>query len=265
MTHITFHTPTDTAAVAGTERHHTHLLLHRLAHAAMSPLHLRERYGPLVPSDAHLDIVRPEGWARAFATWWQTWGPTDQPLTVEGVGTLTPWDLTLNTAMALGSDPIELLARVHGTCELHGWVAGEHREFLADVIEVGLADRVLRAGQGWEAAARLLEDSDTTPVVMSYSVSGGFPNPHVAGFPIEPGEDSDRWMMRWEALDVEERWHGCMAALRAANTQGPVPLRIDPEEWGLTRFGCPAWSVLDVEAWLDARPQLWAPAGGDGP
>lgn len=267
MTTITFHTPAGAAQVAGSERHHAHLLIHRLTHAAMAPQHLRERYRALVPPKAHLDIIKPEGWARMFSNWWQTWGaPDDLPLTVPGVGTLSPWDLSLNTAIVLGSDPLELMARVHGTCELHGWVDGEHRAFLADVVAMGLADKLLRHGQGWEAVLQLLEDSDSTPVVMSYSGSAGFPDPNLAGFPIDPEETPDQWVARWEALPVDDQWQACMAALRAAAAlTGPVPLQIDPEEWGLDRFGCPGWSVLELEAWLDERPHLWMPAAEGGP
>jgi hypothetical protein len=39
----------------------------------------------------------------------------------------------LNTTLAIGSDPLKLYARLHGQCEVHTFVEGKNRNWLADI------------------------------------------------------------------------------------------------------------------------------------
>jgi hypothetical protein len=42
--------------------------------------------------------------------------------------------LSLNTMIRSGGDVFKLMAKLHGQCEIHAWVAGEHRKWLAEII-----------------------------------------------------------------------------------------------------------------------------------
>jgi hypothetical protein len=44
---------------------------------------------------------------------------------------------------------VRFLARLHGQCEVHGWVAGKNRAWLADIIETGRETAILRDDMGW--------------------------------------------------------------------------------------------------------------------
>jgi hypothetical protein len=79
--------------------------------------------------------------------------------------------LALNTALVVGSDPLRLSARVHGSCEIHGWVDGPNRSWLAHVVEEGLASGVLRRAhqtqyENWPGVVALLRSTSRTAVVM---------------------------------------------------------------------------------------------------
>jgi len=131
------------------------------------------------------------------------------------------WDLfttQLNTAAVFGGDAMRFVARVHGQCEIHGYVEGPDRTWLAEIIDEGLDLGILRQetqgyGRGWEDVAQLLRRRSDLPVVMSYSVCDSFP-------PRDPEKDEQ---MSWEAG---------IAALRAR-----PGLRMDPEDWATFRFG----------------------------
>ena len=80
--------------------------------------------------------------------------------------------------------PLRLSARVHGSCEIHGWVDGPNRAWLADVVEEGLASGVLRYAyqtqyENWPGVVALLRRTSRPPVVMAYSVTESFPNPYL--------------------------------------------------------------------------------------
>lgn len=124
-------------------------------------------------------------------------------------------DLALNTALAVGSDPIKLAAKIHGWCEAHAWVDGPDRAWLAEIIDEGLAVGVYRRGiwyadqpdtprdkwssQGWEEVQAHLRSRDDEPCVMSYSVCDQFPNRHTAAW--EPPPMPDDWAPSWADTD----------------------------------------------------------------
>lgn len=157
-------------------------------------------------------------------------------------------NVRLNTALMAGSDAIALAAKIHGSCEIHGWVDGPDRKWLADLIDDGLQAGIYRHGiwyehipggerkwsdQGWGDVTALLRETDDGPVVMSYSATDGFPNHEAAG--MEPGEFDD--------LHEAERWLRSVDGLR---TQQPW-LRIGPDTLRAVTFG-PAVTVYDLLA-----------------
>jgi hypothetical protein len=121
--------------------------------------------------------------------------------------------VALNTALVAGSDVIALAAKIHGWCESHGWIDGPDRKWLADLIDEGLRCGIYRAGlwyyepggkrkwsdQGWEDVTALLRETDDGPVVMSHSVTDGFPNLDIAEW--DPVVDAG-WMPEWAADDA---------------------------------------------------------------
>lgn len=121
-------------------------------------------------------------------------------------------NLEANTALAAGSPPVALAAKLGHWGEQHAWVEGPDRAWLADTIQQGLDAGIYRHGiwyatqpdgpsdkwadQGWDEVLTLLRTGDDQPVVTSYSVCDGFPNPGVAGWnpDVDPG-----WAPDWAA------------------------------------------------------------------
>jgi hypothetical protein len=129
---------------------------------------------------------------------------------------LDNFELQLNTVLALGSNPLCLFARLHAQCEIHAWVEGPDRAWLADVIQQGLDAGLCRDGMGWDKVQELLRSGAEHPVVTSYSVTDGFPNQYVAGW-VGPRDDEgeplneDAW---YDDHTDDERWDLAMAGLR---------------------------------------------------
>jgi hypothetical protein len=148
------------------------------------------------------------------------------------------FETTLNTAVVMGSDHIRLLAKLHGQCEIHAYVEGPNRAWLADIIEQGIKDKVLRVWEkdfygGWPAVVELLRSRDDEPVVTSYSVTEQFPNRFVAS---EHGSwdatlDNDRW---YDLSDAEQ-WQFAMDGLRKQNES--AHLEIKPETFAQQGYG----------------------------
>lgn len=150
------------------------------------------------------------------------------------------FETVLNTVIATGSPALCLLAVIHGSCEIHGWVDECDRAWLADVISQGRADNILRPEQGWENVAEHLRNGDGGPIVMSYSVTAEFPNRHVAGW--EGAEDN------WYDLGSDEQWRMGVAGLK----KSPYRHRqITPEN--LTRQGFTTgkslWDAVQSPEW----------------
>jgi len=155
--------------------------------------------------------------------------------------------IALNTALVLGSDPVKLCARLHGQCEMHCYVEGPNRAWLADIIEQGQAIRLLRDDMGWEGVITLLRSRDDGPVVCSYSVTEGFPNAGIvidAGlWPWTVGAGTTPDYDAWYTLDGAEQWRLGVAALRQQNEHAPQELT--PDTWGDFHFHN-GWTALDV-------------------
>lgn len=276
MSRVYFTSPSGEAELRGSERAYAGSVTNDLA---LSQLRLdrgfspdpRSRYGRLLPSGHYLEVVKDEFFANSFRTWWQVGdlGDRDGFLPIPEART-TPWEITLNTAIFCGNDAIELLARIHATCEIHGWFEGEHRAWMADIMQGGREANILRPNQGWEEVIEFLRSRDDEPVVMSYSVCDGFPNEYLAREagvwtrpePVKPegwsdedwnelDEDSKHdYAESWYKLSEDEQWDLCMKALREHWT-GRVD--IHPDMWSKRGFGGGdrPWTVFDLEAWLD--------------
>jgi hypothetical protein len=70
-----------------------------------------------------------------------------------------------NSIAALGSSPLVLMARIHDSCELHGYFRAEHWPWLADTIEEGLEVGIMRrwvfgecTACGWMANRSLTDE-----------------------------------------------------------------------------------------------------------
>lgn len=83
--------------------------------------------------------------------------------------------VALNTAIAVGNDPVRVMARIHGLCEIHGWIANGHRHWFANVIEQGITDKVFRdlPERGFRGLCDWIRQAEGD-VVMSYSVCDTF-------------------------------------------------------------------------------------------
>lgn len=199
---------------------------------------------------------------------------------VAGVS-LGPSSVSLNTALALGSDPVRLAAKIHGWCEVHAWIDGPDRAWAADIIQQGLDVGVYRRGfwfvdgindtgrpadehpsrkwssQGWEEVQALLRERDDEPVVMSYSVCDQFPSER--WHPEWPGREVEKWGdyteaeqeavtafgERWyETLEADPGgvWDACVGRLRERSWG-----RISPETLGRETFG-PGVTIYDLFA-----------------
>lgn len=147
-------------------------------------------------------------------------------------GRITPDELLLNTAVVAGSDAVALLTRIHAHCEVHAWVDGADREWLAGVVEAGREGNVLRPGGNWEELSSFLR-AGTKPVVMSASIGDTFPTQEYAQFdPTEvpehapcvetaEAEGCDPFELEscthedaWYDLSNEERWERALRGLQ---------------------------------------------------
>jgi hypothetical protein len=139
--------------------------------------------------------------------------------------------LALNSAIQWGNRAVQLAAKLHGQCEIHCYVEGEDRAWLADLIEEAVACDVLRGDvwgyDGWAEVARLLREDAAAPVVTSYSVCDTFPNPSFIpdGIEIDPDDDG-RWEA-WSRIEPEKQWEYAMAKLRAVSGLRLSPERLD--------------------------------------
>lgn len=230
MSRIYFHSEDGTAGLRGSERAHMGWLCGRLFLASIGsiwdtkedPSWLRK----YVPPD-HYALNPRLDFKNSIDTWLSV-GQGD--LIIEGQA-VSVFSLALNTACMMGNNAIKLCARLHGQCEIHSYVEGPNRAWLADMIEVGRKQNIFRSDMGWEAIVELLRSSDAKPVVTSYSVTEQFPNADVAVAGglwelTEEERETGDWD-RWYDLPREEQWRLAMTALRAKEGW----LELKPEGW----------------------------------
>jgi hypothetical protein len=118
------------------------------------------------------------------------------------------FETVLNTILAMDSDIMSLMCKIWGNCESHGWFPPEDHEFFAMVMQQGLDRHILRSDKGWESVIEMFNAGLEDPIVMSYSVTEGFPNAELAG---KDYEEEEEW---WETTTPAEQWDVCMAALK---------------------------------------------------
>jgi hypothetical protein len=229
MSRVYFHSPSATAHLSGAERANAGFMIDKIG---LSLLRALDPYSADVawmgrcvePSPGDLSDPRN---LRHLATHLRFGGDV---AFVAADGTRHGvWTVLLNTAMRVGSRPMKFLARMHAQCEIHGWVEGRNRAWLAKIVDQGLKDRLYREGMGWDEVRTLLRARDDEPVVMSYSVCMQFPNESAAGFEAPEDDEGEAW----DALPTEEQWRLGMEGLRA---QGGG-LELKPEWFDDYHFG----------------------------
>lgn len=135
------------------------------------------------------------------------------------------FELQLNTALSMGANFIQLAARLHGQCEVHAYVEGKNRKWLAEIIKKGRASKFYRDGMGWEMVIKLLESDHTTPIVTSYSDCRSFPNSTIAGYP-------DNNSKAFPLLPRERQWELALKVIRQPHSG----LELKPEDWDDNHF-----------------------------
>lgn len=201
MSRIYFHSKDNLAELAGAERHFMSHVIGNIAVAAVSHLldewrESKSVFRSVVPSWAQSS----EGdFEKAFRL-----------VSQRGeMGGHNVFALQMNTVMRTGNDVLKLMCRLHGQCEVHAYVEGPNRAWLAGLIERGMKSHLFRTGAGWESVVALLREDNTTAVVTSFSVTDWFPHyeeqswdeameelrigPHGKGLEMKPENWEDYW------------------------------------------------------------------------
>lgn len=255
MSRVYFHTPTGGAELLGSERAYAGNLCSRLLWAALNPSSFHaDDWQRLLPAGSYVKPLRRDEpgdglrWQRDLQLWLSSFDERAGLRLPDGTA-VNLFDLALNTVVAMRSPVLTLLAHLHGQCEIHGWVDGPDRAWLAEIIRAGLDEKVLRADMGWDDVVALLEAGDDAPVVTSYSVCERFPNAIAADWtpPAHAGggEDGEPNWDAWYDLPTEKQWELGMHELRREE-QG---LQWSPARWG-RGFGdnITGWDVAAVIA-----------------
>lgn len=185
-------------------------------------------------------------------------------------------NVVLNTALAVGSDPIRFAAK------LAGWdfclIEGSERSWAAGIIDAGLAGGMFRRSlgprddMGWPRLAEFLRSNDTDAVVTHHSTGDSFPDQYIADWtaPELPADwrpawalDSDKGRAEWDEMDPEkqastrndhqsdqwyelpdsEQWSLALAGLRSSRPW----CRLAPDTLGAITFG-PGVTIYDLLA-----------------
>lgn len=217
MSRVYFHSPSDgTAELRGSERAHMRLLAYDLAFACFHTDFMRDN-DPLfasVPPSVGLYSSQGDRFRQRFRTWLSV---GEGGFLVDGLN-IDKDDLVLNTALAIGGDPLRLFVRLHAQCEIHTWVEGPDRAWLAGIIGEGLGTGIMRPHQGWDDVQRLLLRRDDEPVVTSFSGTDTFPSVNLAGWDEEPDD--------WYDVPADVQWTRAMEGLRKIKG-----LRLNPQRW----------------------------------
>jgi hypothetical protein len=234
MSRIHFHSPSDTLDIAAMERYHADFVCRDMLWQALGD------------ENEAVDLLRPylpDFWKRSdardvklFLNGSPSFG--GGILNIEG-HELSVWNMGLNTALANGSDAVRLLARLHAQSEIHCWVDGPNRNWMADIIAAGRSEGVMREDMGWEELADFLRTRDDEPVVCSYSVCEGFPNygmlpeSHRLKKREANREDIDDIIDAYYRMRWQTQWKLCMGELRTRTGL----LEMKPEGWESYHFG----------------------------
>ncbi|MEI5520686.1 hypothetical protein WB388_08730 [Streptomyces brasiliscabiei] len=288
MSRIYFHSPTRDAELRGSERAWLAGLADDLA-VGMLALHHTDRVQRLIGLAAPDHYItrhaqdHPNGMplATAYRLAFLHDHSHTAPIIQHRGHRIDAFDVVLNTACLLGNDQVKLAARLHSQCEIHAWVDGPNRTWLADIMQAGLDHGIYRRGlpypadpghgrpepvsvsQGWEDVITLLRERDDEPVVTSFSVTDQFPTSSVGDWmPPWPEDVPKDWRElteeqqaqrrerqdAWYELDSAEQWRISMDGLRSS----PGGMELRPDDWAGFRFGSGV-TALDLLAhdWED--------------
>ena len=247
MSYVAFHSPSGRAQVLGSERAFASGLINDMALGLITPRdqHDVDQLLELIPAGHYLrqrpqsPLLLPQ-WVSRFQMTWSV----ELPLSW-GNRRFDAWTCSLNTALALGNDPVRFLARLEAQCEMHCWVDGPDRDWLAGLIEEGRRLGVYRAAAGWEEAVTLLRSRADEPVVLSHSSGEGFPSISASDWEPPPlaGQDDELDWDAWYEIPDAEQWEICMAWLR----RQPGRLQLTPDGWSEYHFSH-GLTVFDLTA-----------------
>ena len=210
MSYISFESREGDVLIGGRERARMTLLVNDVAWALESRGHPFRQ-----PADDERERVRYAG------------------MRVDNLGERLGW------VCLIGDDVTKLIAHIHGQCEIHGWVHPEDGDWFAGLVEQAVERGLLgeddRNNYGsWADVAELARRS-TSPLVTSYSVSRGWPEPDAIargrpdlfnpiGALVESGDDA--LCEAWDALAADEQQRIADEAIAS------VAPRWHPAEWG---------------------------------
>ena len=232
MSRIYFHSEDETAEVRGSECAHLGVTCSRITWSVFKSV--AEDWGErkallrkLFPPGHY--VLECDGFTEAARIYLSV----GQGPLILGGKEINLFSLRLNTAHYMGSNPVRLAARLHGQCEIHAYVEGPNRGWLASIIREGREFKFFRDDMGWESVVALLESDDATPVVTSYSVCESFPNAGIAKFDCPILADGELDWDAWYEVSRAERWAMAMAGLRSSGGG----LEMKPETWDDYCFG----------------------------
>jgi len=210
MSSIAFNSPSGKVYLGGPERAYMGLFCAGLATALLRTDAYDSNLLALVQPDSY--IVRHSEKQRSLASLSTAVRIGEDVFVLDGRPVNT-FQMVLNTALKIGNPCVQLLARIHGQCEIHCFIEGVNRGWVAGIIDEGLGRGIYRSDErlaGWQTVAGFLRSRTDEPVVLSYSVTDGFPNSYIAGF----GDDDDE---AFYDLPDADRWELSIKALRTIN------------------------------------------------
>jgi hypothetical protein len=251
MSRIVFHSPSGEARVCGAERARASCITRQLFALCIGYDGLNDDpIRRILPADF------PQAKSQARVSL-EGYGHDDVAFIVDGTH-IPLLDAQINTALVAGSPVIGFLARLHAQCEMHAFVEGPHRIWLANLIALGVNDSILRVfpedadyHSGWNAVIGLLQRRNDEPVVLSYSVTSTFPNPHIGRKTSLKEEEA------FSLLARTVQWERAMRDIRC------MPgLRWEPDTFFTQRFGPGAWDAFSLRDYAE-RTFPRARAGND--
>jgi hypothetical protein len=196
---------------------------------------------PLLPAGCYLHGIESARFPEALATWLRV--SYEERLQLPD-GPVSPWDIALNTALETGLDSWRFAARIHGQCEIHCFMEGNDKRWIADILENTFISKFAASGSNvgeWQSLVDFLRIPGDFSIVCSYSVCSSFPNfdclpdGHELKRGIDAADDDDIDARReaFGKLDRDESWDACMRGLRERNWD----LKLSQVDWEEFRFG----------------------------